>query len=447
MEQLPLWRRYVNAPRKQPAPLVRTVSPQELRRQVHRLARSCDGRVWLLADENTARAVPELVDVLDPSFGTVLGGCPPVVPEIEQALQVAQAARAAGSRMILVAGGGTLTDLGKFAAQEAGLPLLSIPTAASVDAFTSAKSALRINGYHRTPWSRVPDIVLVCPEVLEVAPRELLLAGIGDLVAKLIARIDWPLAAMVTGEALEERESWWSAQASRRTLARFRRAPSTCAIAAMDALLVTGRAMVLAGGSRPAASSEHTMAHLWEVALHDREMLHGALVASAADIVIRAYRWIIGRFSRGRQLPASPGERKVLAARALKFEASWEERVPEELRPYLGKMREESGGRGLTPAVVERRLERMVDQASEIATRVRQGLDEAERALEALHEHGGEAAFPRIPARWQRLSVEWVRYLRNRYSLFDAAFELGWEPELLDALLPEPASGTLPTTR
>jgi hypothetical protein len=28
--------------------------------------------------------------------------------------------------------------------------------------------------------------------------------------------------------------------------------------------------------------------------------------------------------------------------------------------------------------------------------------------------------------------LEWVKYLRNRYSMFDLAFEMGWEEELLE---------------
>ena len=327
---------------------------------------------------------------------------------------------------MLSVGGGTITDLAKYAALECDVPLIAVPTAASVDAYTSTKSALRIGGYHRTPAARTPDLVIACPEVLESQPTDLGLAGVGDLIAKLIARIDWQVGHLVAGETFDEATSWWSAQAARTALARFRRSGLVASsMTALDALLVTGRAMMIAHSSRPAASAEHTMAHLWEVA-GGEEHLHGALVARGTVITVQAYRWIVRRLAERRDArPIHP---------ILHAEQTWRDRIPDAMTPYRSKMDEESEGRVLDEKVLRMRRDRIArcrPRAARIADAL---LDEAERALASLQETGVAGAIPEISSEWQSLAVRWVKYLRNRYSLFDLAFEMGWEPELYEAL-------------
>ena len=346
MENLRLYNRYRAATRQAAsAPRVVEGTPRELARLVRRTVREVDGKVWLVADRNTAAAAPEIVEALGPNHQTLLPGTPTVVPHIEIAEQIARDAGAAGTRVMVVIGGGTLTDLAKYAALQADAMLLSVPSAASVDAYNSARSALRIEGYHRTPDARVPAAILASPAIIESAPEALSLAGLGDLVAKLLARLDWHVSALVTGEAFSLRETEWSARAARHALARLRHAGlEEAAYAGLDALLVTGRAMRVFGSSRPAASSEHTVAHLWEVALEgDEEHYHGLLVAEAARHVVRAYRWILGRLE-GLQakstLELNPWPREA--------EASWESRLPDDMKPFAGKMREESAGRTLS---------------------------------------------------------------------------------------------------
>jgi hypothetical protein len=124
-----------------------------------------------------------------------------------------------------------------------------------------------------------------------------------------------------------------------------------------------------------------------------------------------------------------PGDPRARAA--FEEEAGWEERVPEEMHGYLGKMREESAGRGLSIEILKERLEQGVTNRADVARIAGVLLDEIDRALDALEARGGSEAFPAIGGQWQSNAIRWVRYLRNRYSLFDLAWELGWEPDLL----------------
>lgn len=437
MEHLRLYPRYRRVTRRlAPSPKIVTGSPSELARLLRSTARALDGRIRLLADENTAAAAPELVDAIAGGSATILPGSPVVVPDIDIAERIAREAAEAGSRAMVVIGGGTLTDIGKYAAEQADLELLCVPSAASVDAYTSARSALRIAGYHRTPTSRVPSVILASPPVVAEAPRALTLAGLGDLVAKVIARLDWQLGALMTDEAFSAREAEWCAGVARHALARLRREGlPRAAFAALDALLVTGRAMRVFGSSRPAASAEHTMAHLWEVAFDAGDgtghsapagHYHGLLVARAAGSVVAAYRWILGRILASASAgPSLPGEAPH------ELDCRWQELVPQDMQPFLAKMQEETTRAPLDARAIADRRARLAAHRETIITLADRAITDAERGLDALVRAGIEDHLPQIPAHWVGRSIQWVRYLRGRYSMFNLAFEMGWEPELL----------------
>ncbi len=386
--------------------------------------RSAGYRPFLLADDHTALACPEVVEELyRPGSAWVLPGTPRVVPAIETSRQLSGRVKALDAPVVLVVvGAGTLTDIAKHAALEADVPVIAIPTAPSVDAYASARSALRIDGYHRTPVCRVPAAVLGCADVIEAAPDELILAGLGDLTAKLIARIDWEVSSIVTGEPFDRASADWCAFSARSAMAALRHGTlRSAAIPALDALMVSGLSMQLIGASRPAASAEHTLAHLWEIAVPfdaSQTDLHGLLVTTAIRTVVDHYRSIVAALRSG-TLPS--GSARDIAA----FEAGWRGRVPVEMSPFVGKMEEESAGRVLDAGEVTRRRDVIAANRDRIIE-VCGGLDDAERAIDALDRAGIGAHEPPIPQEWVERAVDWVRYLRNRYSLFDVAFEMGW---------------------
>ncbi|TVQ22695.1 MAG: iron-containing alcohol dehydrogenase [Spirochaetaceae bacterium] len=379
---------------------------------------------FLLADDHTAAACPEVVDELSaPGSSWILPGTPRVVPAIETSRELSRRIEAAGTTpMLVVVGAGTLTDIAKHAALSADVPVIALPTAPSVDAYASARSALRIDGYHRTPSCRVPAAVLSCADVIEAAPDELILAGLGDLTAKLIARIDWEVSSIVTGEPFDRAQADWCAFCARSAVASLRHGTlRSAAIPALDALMVSGLSMQLIGASRPAASAEHTLAHLWEIAVPfdpSQTDLHGLLVTTAIRTVVERYRSICAALSTGK---APSGSAHDIAA----AEAGWRDRVPVEMSPFTGKMEEESAGRSLGETEVTRRRDAIAVNRGRIVE-LCGALDDAERALDALDRAGIGAYEAQIPDVWVTRAIDWVRYLRNRYSLFDVEFEMGW---------------------
>src|SRR5258708_22117244 len=101
---------------------------------------------------------------------------------------------------LLSVGSGTVTDTAKHAAylfEQAGgprLPFVVLQTANSVSAYTSNMAPTFVDGVKRTLPSRYPDALVCDLETLRDAPREMTVAGVGDLLAAFVSFPDWRLA-------------------------------------------------------------------------------------------------------------------------------------------------------------------------------------------------------------------------------------------------------------
>ncbi len=95
---------------------------------------------------------------------------------------------------VVAIGGGRAIDFGKYMAWKRGCRLISIPTVLSVDAFVTPKAGLRRD--HRVEYlgHASPDPLVIDYELLRSAPRELNVAGAGDILSIHTATFDWELA-------------------------------------------------------------------------------------------------------------------------------------------------------------------------------------------------------------------------------------------------------------
>jgi glycerol-1-phosphate dehydrogenase [NAD(P)+] len=407
-----------------------------LERSAGLLARSLPpgGAAWVLSDERTeaaaatawkrnavgARIIPK-----------VLPAGPKPVPTIELVHALADEARAAGAALVVGIGSGVIADLAKHVSHLAGIPNWAVVTAGSVDAYSSATAAIRVEGYHRALPTTVSVHIAADLDVIARSPRELSFAGFGDLLAKFISYLDWNLARMMADEHYCPVVAEASLGSARQALAAARLLdadPVAAAESLADAALTSGFAMQAMGGSRSAASAEHTIAHLWEMAGvvgNERWDLHGVLVGAASRIVLAGYRRLLGML---------PGFHPDIEVRLADFdrEPGWESSLEKDMRPFLSKIREEMGQRRYDRAMLAGRLSRFEARRDAIVAMVGPLLDELAGAVRTLEERGfpfglAELGVPRAAG---LLAVRNVGLLRHRYSGFDLAYELGLSGEI-----------------
>ncbi len=96
------------------------------------------------------------------------------------------AARAAGARVIIGAGGGKVLDTARAVAADLNLAVVNCPTVASSDAPCSALSVVYTDDgvfQEYRFYRKNPDLVLVDTQVIAQSPPRLLVAGMGDALA------------------------------------------------------------------------------------------------------------------------------------------------------------------------------------------------------------------------------------------------------------------------
>jgi glycerol-1-phosphate dehydrogenase [NAD(P)+] len=396
--------------------------------------------LWVLSDERTEAAAGERWKeaIRAASISSrILPGDPPPLPKLELAEALTAEVRALAPDLLVGVGSGVLSDLVKKVSLDAGIPSWCIATAASVDAYTSARSAIRVAGYHRALPARASEVIVCDLEVLVRAPRRLFLAGLGDLLAKYLASVDWRLAQRVAGETYCEVVGGFALGSARRALDAGRvwgGDPEAALSALAEAGLVSGFAMQAFGSSRPAASAEHTVAHFWETVADAKEHeLHGILVGAATKLLLPGYAAWLGPSGGLARLEEPDIEQRLLD---LGREPPWEVTLEEGMAPYRQMIADEQQGKTLDLSILRRRLQAFVREKEHILAFAEPLLAELAKAVETLDGLGFPFSLEKLRIAEPRrlLPVRNVRLLRDRYTAFDLAHELGRDAELFAAI-------------
>lgn len=212
-------------------------------------------------------------------------------------------------KAVVSVGSGVVTDIAKHACflfdQEHGthLPYLVYQTANSVSAYTSNMAPTLIEGVKRTLPSRYPDALICDLETLRDAPREMTIAGVGDLLAVFVSMADWYLAYRLGMD-----ESWTPLpellmgpldELLAQNAAGIR-SGSLEAMALLAKLITLGGiAMSLSHATAPLSGFEHIVSHTLDLqneALGKPLALHGTQIALATVLGAAAYRIFLERF-------------------------------------------------------------------------------------------------------------------------------------------------------
>ncbi|HEY1593593.1 MAG TPA: sn-glycerol-1-phosphate dehydrogenase [Solirubrobacteraceae bacterium] len=281
-------------------PLVEVVVARDA---IERLPAALDGPALVVMDLNTREAAGERVvsvlsgagvDVEPLVFGRRSG--------LEASLDAVARVREAlgGDRVGIAVGAGVITDVVRYASHQLDRDFISVPTAASMDGYASSVAPLTLRGVKVTYPARAPRAIFADPRVAAAAPPELTRAGIGDLLGKATARVDWLAAHLLYGEPFDSDAAELVLGPLFFAIADVEavlRGGERALVALLDGLIQSGIAMAVVGSSRPASGCEHHASHFWDL-LAARGIrphgAHGIQVGYATRFAMRLQRFAFG---------------------------------------------------------------------------------------------------------------------------------------------------------
>lgn len=235
---------------------------------------------------------------------------------------------------ICVLGSGVLNDIGKMVAAHRSAPYFLVASAPSMDGFASASSSMAAGGLKKSLDSKAAEVVIGDADLLATAPKEMVLAGIGDMIAKYTALCEWHLSNKINGEYYCPKVAGLIRVALQNCVdnadaALQGDADAICRI--FEGLVLGGVGMKLAGCSRPASGNEHYISHVLDMrneAFGTPALSHGIQCGLATLVTVELFERLL--------------QEEISKERALKSFAEFDySQWSQTLRNLLGEAAEE----------------------------------------------------------------------------------------------------------
>lgn len=334
--------------------------------------------------------------------------------------------------LVIGVGSGVINDIGKLIATTTDKPYIIVATAPSMDGYASPSSSMVRDGLKISLPSKCPDVIIGDTDVLCTAPMEMLLAGLGDVLAKYIGICEWRIANIVVGEYYCEKVASLIRTAVNRCVEHaeglLNREPSAVN-AVFEGLVISGAAMQYAGSTRPASGGEHYLSHVWDMrglAFGTPVSLHGLQCAIGTLITTQKYKQL---------LSIVPNREQALQHASNFSYIEW----GETLRNFLGRAAEsmialEAKEGKYNPQKHAARLEILLEHWDEILRIVREevpSVDELEQLYDRLQ-------LPKKPSdigvddSLLPLSFQATRDIRDKYVISRIFWDLGITEETVE---------------
>ena len=267
-------------------------------------------RIFLVADENTYAVAGRRVEQLLREAGNLSHSLILPAPALPNADSIGKVLMEAGRDRpvfdinawsqnpdyILAVGSGSLNDTCRMVSYRLGIPYGVVGTAPSMDGYASVVAPL-LNGRHKIVYNcTIARHIIIDLNVNAQAPYPLLLSGVGDMIGKYVAILDWEISRERNGEYYCEniadmvlKATAQCAQAAQKLESR-----SLDAIrATSEGLILSGECIAFCGSSRPASGTEHMIGQTWEVMdVEEGKIpnLHGIEVGEGTFTAIELFR-------------------------------------------------------------------------------------------------------------------------------------------------------------
>lgn len=326
--------------------------------------------------------------------------------------------------LIITVGSGTLNDIVKFISRRTNIPSIVVATAPSMDGYASDSSALIIDNLKTSVESSYPKVIIGDTEILKQAPMRMILAGLGDMIGKYSALIDWQVSRIVNGEYYCDVTAKISSDAIKKcvdNITGVKNREETAVENVMDGLVRTGIAMSFVGNSRPASGSEHHISHFWEMKFlfeGKEALLHGTKVGLTSIIVAKLYELLA--------IKQVDFEEAVRKARAFD-EIAWKQSISDlygKAAPGILSMSEKDGRNSIDSRLA--RIQIIKEHFADIIKIAKQA--ETAKRVETLMKDAGAPIKPEEVGVDQKTVIDSIlvaKEVRPRYTILNLLSDLG----------------------
>lgn len=386
----------------------------------------CDTHGLLISDENTQAAGGEEVlralgDVGKKITHELYGSDP---FEATQSLGDEVTVLAAQADFIVAVGSGTLCDLAKYAGDKLDIPVLLYATAASMNGYTSAVAALKVRGLKRTLPCKPATAVFANPEHAATAPTRMTAAGLADFLSKCSSSTDWRAAHLLQGVYFCERPREFFEGTQDQLLASAALIPEgdpEAIQSVMEALLLSGCSMVIAGSSAPASGGEHLISHYLDMkaALYDLPNdLHGTQVGVATVHCLGLWEKV---------LALNPGDIDIETLITRQHDDSEiAESIDQDWGPVAPEVQEQWNKKKMNADELRVFLEKFKQELPRLKRELPVDLLPAQIVEKAIKEAGGPTTPEGLHAPIEEYTnaLSRARYIRDRFTILDLAADL-----------------------
>lgn len=197
---------------------------------------------------------------------------------------------------VLAVGSGSVNDICRMVSYRMGVEYGVVGTAPSMDGYVSVVAPL-INGNRKIVYTcSVARHIIIDLNICANAPYELLLAGVGDMIGKYVAILDWELSKAQTGEYYCEKVANMVLDATAKCVdlaVSLKERKIETIKNTIDGLILSGLGIAYTGSSRPASGTEHMVGQTWEIMDIEKGKvpnLHGIEVGEATFAAIVMYK-------------------------------------------------------------------------------------------------------------------------------------------------------------
>ena len=186
-------------------------------------------------------------------------------------------------------GGGVACDTGKYLSMKWSLPLITIPSIISVDAFLCEEIGVRNQNRVRYIGSSKPEKIIIDYDLIRTAPAYLNYAGVGDVLSCTTALGDWIIARDLFGDDFDQSIFKKTVILVKNLLASSKEIHSLSdegikmIVESLQGEVFLSKSW---GNARPEEGSEHFLAYALEK-LTPRSYIHGSLISLNCLVVLR----------------------------------------------------------------------------------------------------------------------------------------------------------------